>query len=199
MTDTRARIVTATGELFRRNGYHGTSVKQITTASGTTMGSLYHFFPGGKAELAAEVLITSGATYGALFEAFADDPPDAASAIEAFFEGAAALLEELDFIEICAIGTVAREIASTDDGIRRAAQHVFDHWVHAATQRLTTDGIDPAAAQDLAATVVAALEGGILLARTARDSTILRTMSRQMRIIVAAAAPATTGPTPLLP
>ena len=53
MTGTRERIVTATNELFRRRGYNGTSLKDVTVASGATTGSLYHFFPGGKAELAA--------------------------------------------------------------------------------------------------------------------------------------------------
>jgi AcrR family transcriptional regulator len=184
---TRERIVTATGELFRRNGYHGTSMKEITAAAGATMGSLYHFFPGGKDELAAEVLTTSGAAYRALFEAFADEAANATAAVDSFFHGAAAVLDDVDFIEICAIGTVAREVASTNDQLRRAADAVFDSWIDAAARRFETDGFDAATARELGATVVAALEGGILLARTARDSTIMTTMAAHLRTVIDAA------------
>ena len=56
MTDTRARIVEATSALFMRQGCSATGLKAIAEASDATTGSLYHFFPGGKAELTAEVL-----------------------------------------------------------------------------------------------------------------------------------------------
>lgn len=43
--DTKQRIVEASGELFRRQGYTGTGVKQIVEEAGAPFGSLYHFFP----------------------------------------------------------------------------------------------------------------------------------------------------------
>lgn len=68
MTSTRARIVTATTELFRRQGFHGTSLKDVAAGSGAPTGSIYHFFPGGKTELAEASLLESGAAYQQLFE-----------------------------------------------------------------------------------------------------------------------------------
>ena len=53
MVDTRDRIIVATNELFRVHGYNATSLSQISQASGATVGSIYHFFPGGKEALAA--------------------------------------------------------------------------------------------------------------------------------------------------
>jgi AcrR family transcriptional regulator len=44
--ETRQRIITATAELFRRRGFHGTSLKQVTEAAEAPIGSLYHHFPG---------------------------------------------------------------------------------------------------------------------------------------------------------
>ena len=73
MPSTRDRILTATNELFRRNGYNGTSVKQITIAAQVPMGSLYHFFPEGKDQLAREAIETSGPAYQQLFEIIADE------------------------------------------------------------------------------------------------------------------------------
>ena len=48
MPDTRERIIAASSALFMQRGYAGSGLKQIATASEATIGSLYHFFPGGK-------------------------------------------------------------------------------------------------------------------------------------------------------
>ena len=113
MATTRDRIVVATNELFRRYGYNGTSLSQISEASGATIGSIYHFFPGGKEALAVAVIDTTGSVYRQLFESIVADASDTASAYANFFVGAAIVLEESDFIDPCPIGTVAREVANT--------------------------------------------------------------------------------------
>ncbi len=129
MADTRNRLLTATNESFRRRGYNGTSLKQVTEAAQAPTGSLYHFFPGGKDELAAEVITTSGAAYRELFEAIADAADSPGAAVTDFFDGAAAVLEETDFIDPCPIGTVAREVASTNEPLRVATERVFASWI----------------------------------------------------------------------
>ena len=50
----------AGAQMFRRNGYTGTGVKRIAPRPGRQLGSLYHFFPGGKEQLAEEVIRTAG-------------------------------------------------------------------------------------------------------------------------------------------
>jgi AcrR family transcriptional regulator len=52
----RADILPILGELFREHGYEGASLALITERTGLGKGSLYHFFPGGKEEMAAAVL-----------------------------------------------------------------------------------------------------------------------------------------------
>ncbi len=199
MADTRDRILAATNESFRRRGYHGTSIKDVTRAAGATIGSLYHFFPGGKTALAEAVIIESGAAYRRLFELIADEATDPAAAITAFFDGTALVLEDSDFLDVCPIGTVAREVASTDNDLRTATDAVFRSWIDAAAERFTpTTPVTPTTpatpstpaapvsdeARALATTVVAALEGGLILARARRDATILQTIGRQMAGLV---------------
>src|SRR5215467_6996597 len=104
MSDTRTRLLTATNESFRRRGFNGTSLKHITAAAGAPIGSLYHFFPGGKDDLALAAITTSGAAYRQLFELIADAAPDVPSAITDFFDGVAAVLAESDYIDPCPIG-----------------------------------------------------------------------------------------------
>ena len=53
----------STAELFRRQGYAGTGLKQILADANAPFGSLYHFFPGGKEQLGAETILASGRLY----------------------------------------------------------------------------------------------------------------------------------------
>jgi AcrR family transcriptional regulator len=194
MVDTRARLVAAAAELFRRSGFNGTALKDVTSTAEATTGSLYHFFPGGKSELAAAVLTETGAAYQQLFEVIAEEAAGPVEAVVAFFDGAADVLAEIDYIDVCPIGTVAREVASTDDRVRIAADDVFRSWTGAAATRFTAAGIPTAEADQLATTVVAALEGGFILARARRDGQLLRTIGEQMGQLVANAVAAVQAP-----
>jgi AcrR family transcriptional regulator len=184
VTGTRDRILSATNELFRRHGYNGTSLKQITTAAAAPTGSLYHFFPGGKDDLTLAVISTSGESYRQLFELIAEDATDAANAVTDFFEGAALVLEESDYIDPCPIGTIAREVASTSDTLREGTDRVFISWIDTASARFEREGLHHDSAQRLATTIVAALEGGFVIARARRDAEPLRVIGRCMRHLV---------------
>lgn len=182
--ETRDRIITATTELFRRQGYNGTSLKQVTTAAQAPVGSLYHHFPGGKSELARVVLETSGAIFRTLFEMIWDDSESPSDAVSAFFSGAADVLESTDFIDPCPIGGVAREVANTDEELRVAANAVFDSWIESARKRLIAHDLGDSIARDLATTLVSSIEGGFLLARASRNADQLRRTGHQMALLV---------------
>ena len=187
MPSTRDRIVVSTNELFRRHGYNGTSLSQISEASGATIGSIYHFFPHGKRQLAAATILESGEAYRQLFELIAGPYDDPAEGIQAMFDGAAEVLEADDFIDPCPIGTVAREVASVDDELRRATDTVFESWVDTAARTLTR-GADPGPESvALARTLVAMIEGGFVLARARRDADGLRDAGRHAAELVSLA------------
>ncbi len=187
MADTRDRLVATTAELFQRQGFNGTSMKQITDGAKATTGSLYHFFPGGKDELAAEVIRTAGAGYLELFQLVTAVAKTPAEAISMLFEGAAATLEQSDYVDACPIFTVALEVASADEPLRLACDDVFGTWTATATAMFRRDGMAPKAAKALAATVIAALGGAFILARTARDADVMRAVGRNVSTHVDAA------------
>src|ERR1044072_8376037 len=99
--ETKARIMDATADLFRRQGYTGTGIKQIVADASAPFGSIYHFFPGGNEALAGEGTRRFGQPYLELFITIAADAPDVVSGVEAFFTGAAEHLEETDYADAC--------------------------------------------------------------------------------------------------
>lgn len=170
MVDTRDRIIVATNELFRRQGYNGTTLSQISKAAEATVGSIYHFFPGGKEALAVAVIESTGAIYCELFVSIVTQVADPAVAYAEFFAGAATVLEESGFIDPCPVGTVAREVANTSDPIRIAAKNAFNSWIEAASQHLVGAGVMPEDADRLAQVFVATVEGMFVLSRTQRST-----------------------------
>lgn len=177
---TRARIIEASSTLFMRQGLSASGLKQIAQASAATIGSLYHFFPGGKEELAAETLRASGAAYQVLVESIFDAAPDIVSGVRACFTGAAEALESSDFADACPIATVALEVASSDEHLRTVTDEIFASWLTAAEARLHAAGIGRARANELATALIAALEGGFVLSRASKSAAPMHAIGKVM-------------------
>jgi AcrR family transcriptional regulator len=167
---TKDRLLTVSAALFQRQGLAGTGIKQILAEAGAPFSSLYHHFPGGKDELAAEAIRRSGAAYQQLVEEAWDTAPDLATAVAAVFEGAAHTLEVTGFADACPIATVALEVASTNERLRLATAEVFEAWIDGASHRLRSAGIGEASARRTALVVISLLEGAFLLCRAARQT-----------------------------
>jgi AcrR family transcriptional regulator len=145
--------------MFRRNGYTGTGVKQVAAAAGAQLGSLYHFFPGGKEQLAEEVIRTAGPLYGDLVYAILDPYQDLETAITEAFALAAEDLAASDYADACPIATIALEVASTNDHLRRATADVFTDWISRGAALFARHGLgEPTAGASVATAVRQALD-----------------------------------------
>jgi AcrR family transcriptional regulator len=172
--DTKERLVHSSAELFRRQGYNATGLKQILAAANAPFGSLYHFFPGGKEQLGAETIRTSGALYGELFASIVAQAPDVLTAVGDFFDGAARTLIETDYADACPIATVALEVASTNEPLREATADVFDSWIAGASAYFHAVGIPREIARELALSMLCLLEGAFVFCRAMRSTEPLR-------------------------
>jgi len=170
VSTTRQRILEVTGELFARQGYAGTGMNQIVAEGGAALGSIYHFFPGGKAQLCAESIRRSGELYLTLIDAVLGGPDSIADGVRDFFLGAGEQLVRTDYADACPIATIALEVASTDEELRQATAEVFGSWVSAAARHLERGGIPAAEAAPLATFALAALEGAFILCRAYRST-----------------------------
>ncbi|GAA1573521.1 TetR/AcrR family transcriptional regulator [Kribbella sancticallisti] len=185
--DTRSRIRDTATMLFRRNGYSGTGLKRIATDADAPFGSIYHFFPGGKQQLAEETIRTSGAAYGQMVLALLESVPDPVEAVAHAFQAAADDLAASDYADACPIATVALEVAGTNEVLRVATAEVFAAWVSVSEQWFARWVSDQGAARSLAYSMIMILEGAFVLSRAARDPEPLLVAGRSMAGLLLAA------------
>ncbi|WP_426574047.1 TetR/AcrR family transcriptional regulator [Aquihabitans sp. McL0605] len=189
--DTRQRMVKAGAQLLASNGYAATGMLDVVEAAGASRGSIYFHFPDGKPQLVAESLALST---GRALERAARAVADSASTGEAVTrtgEHLAAVLEATGYQLGCPVATVALEVASTDAGLRDTCQDFFDRWRALYTERLLLDGVDRAAADQLATMIISVIEGGLLLSRTAHSTAPLLDACRAAARLLHHATPAT--------
>jgi AcrR family transcriptional regulator len=186
-SDTKQRLIEATAERFRLQGYNATGVKQVVADAGAQLASLYHFFPGGKEALGAEVIRHAGALYGLLWLEVVRPEKSIATGVRKFFDGAAAHLVETDYADACPIATVALEVSSISEPMREACNDVFELWLQGATEDFVAAGVPKKRARELAITFVTLLEGAFLLSRAAKSTEAMTVTGRLMEREVRAA------------
>ena len=138
--ETRDRILDATIRLLRRQGYTATGIKQIVAEGDAPLGSVYHYFPGGKEQIGAEALARSGERIRRTI-ATAADAPDLPAAINNYFVVNAERLHDSDYQRGCPIATVALETASDNERIRKVCEDVFHSWQTTLAEVFTGAGI----------------------------------------------------------
>ncbi|KAA0081809.1 TetR/AcrR family transcriptional regulator [Mycolicibacterium sp. P9-64] len=169
-SDTRARILDAAAELYRRQGMAATGLKQIAAAANAPFGSIYHHFPGGKEQISEEVIYAEGVRYGLLVGHQLAAVTDIVDGLSDIFASAAALLVELDYTEACSIETIALEVASTNERLRIATETVFSDWIDGLTQWFTGTGLPIDVCRSLALSCLTSLEGAFVLCRSLRST-----------------------------
>ncbi|MFW6692468.1 TetR/AcrR family transcriptional regulator [Streptomyces sp. MAR4 CNX-425] len=177
---TRERIVEATSRLLQRQGYEGTSVKEIARAAGATLSSVYHFFPGGKQELAVAAIRHGDAEFAELLSASLAREADPAAAVVACTDALAAGLRDSGWSDGCPVTATALETAGRIPEIQRACTQTYEHWQRLVAERLVTAGFAEADARELAWTVVTTIEGAEGAAQVFRSATPLHLAGRHL-------------------
>ncbi|GAA3594637.1 TetR/AcrR family transcriptional regulator [Nonomuraea rosea] len=169
--DTRERLIESTRELLWERGYVGTSPKAIQARSGAGQGSMYHHFHG-KPDLALAAISRSA-------EELRDRAETAFAGSGTVVERVAAYLRlERDALKGCPVGRLTQDPdVMADPDLRAPIAEVFA-WLTGRLAGLLAEGrtsgelddkLDPAAT---AAALVAALQGGYVLARAAGSAEV---------------------------
>jgi AcrR family transcriptional regulator len=167
-------VVPLVAEVFRELGYEGASMSAITERTKLSKGSLYHFFPGGKEEMAAEILAHVDAWFiGEVFEPLEQEEPHAAldrmwKSVDAYFRSGR---------RVCLVGAFALD--ETRERFAEVIRGYFKRWIKAMNGALMRAGVDAAVAKPLAEDVVVSIQGALTLARALNEDRVFsRTLNR---------------------
>jgi TetR/AcrR family transcriptional regulator, lmrAB and yxaGH operons repressor len=167
----RSDIVPVLAELFREHGYEGASLALIGQRTGLGKGSLYHFFPGGKEEMANAVLAEIEAWFETNLFRPLYEGSDPMAGIMAMFGTVTAYFQSGR--RICLVGLLA--LADARERFAQRIARYFVRWRDALADALIRAGKEPALAEE----IVAAIQGALVLARATHDLEIFpRTISR---------------------
>ena len=156
-----AELLDRLTEVFRRRGYDGATLSVIAAATGLQRSSLYHRFPGGKEQMAAEVARALVGHFSSQVlaplgghEPVEDQLATVAKALLEFYSGGGAGC----LLDILTLGSPG---PATTDALAEAACAWIGGFAAAARQA----GVAPADARRRAEDAIAAIEGGLVLAR----------------------------------
>lgn len=177
-------LIEAASRLFRLRGYYGVGLNDIIEESGIPKGSLYHYFPNGKEELAIEAINHSKLlVIDEIQEVFEriDNPVHAIQAhilhlSEVFGDGSTFIGSP--------IGTIAGEKHSTSEPIRISCQLAFDEWQSIYIKKLVEAGYEQEHSKELSFVLNAMIEGGILLSLTKKSSKPLQAIAKQIPLLL---------------
>ncbi|GAA4672090.1 TetR/AcrR family transcriptional regulator [Frondihabitans cladoniiphilus] len=168
---TRQRIIEATGEQILASGIGGTTLDTVRAATLTSKSQLFHYFPGGKTELVREVALWEGQQLLAAQEPEIHD----LSTYESWERWRAGLVDY--YIGLgrwaCPIGSLATQAAMLDPELEATIAASMRQWRDALAsgiERMRASGlVDPAAdARKLAVSILAAIQGGLVLSQPER-------------------------------
>jgi AcrR family transcriptional regulator len=186
-TSPRDAMIQSAALLIRERGVQATSFSEVLAHSGAPRGSIYHHFPRGKAQLVEEATRYAGEfTAAGLAAALADHDP--AAAIDRFTAIWQRTLTRSDFADGCPVVAVALE-GEAPAGAREAAATAFAAWETLISDALVPHGLPRARADSIASLVIAAIEGGVVLARAQRSTAPLERVASELQRLLVSALP----------
>lgn len=161
---------------FRRRGYDGASLAELSKRTGLAKSSLYHHFPGGKEQMAVDVLAHLDRKMRPVFDSLSDGKAPQAKlgalldAVDAFYAGGklACFLERL--------------CASTDRArFSQPLRTAFAAFMEAFERVCRDAGLGRAAARARAESAVVRVEGALIVSAGTDDTGVFDRTLREIR------------------
>ena len=181
---TRDQVIDRLMTAFRRHGYAGASLAELSKATGLGKSSLYHYFPDGKDDMTRAVLDRLGRQLDeAIFTPLRGEGParrrveGMLAAVDAFYRGGR---------EACLMGNLV--IGETKERFHGELARLFGEWIDALAVALRDAGLPRATARARAADAVIRIEGALVLAGALNDVTpFTRTLAQLSKELLTAA------------
>ncbi len=170
--ETRSHILIESRKLFTLRGFQNSSISSIIAATGVKKGNLYYHFSS-KEELGLAVLLDArDEFYTILAESLRGDDPVAR--ILHSCQMIMGMMQQSNFVGGCLFGNTALEMTDMSSSFAQIIREIFSHWMGLIEKELLQledeaqlkSRLSP---EQIAISIVAILEGGIMLSRVYRD------------------------------
>lgn len=176
----RERMVFSAAQLIRRDGVTATGMREVAEHAKAPRGSLQHYFPGGKDQLVGEALAAAGREVDDMVGELAATATTSRDLVLALLDGLADRMVAAGYAKGCPVATVALEVAATNDDLQPICGGIYAGWQRALADALRADGHDVEESDELAATVLALIEGALVLARAGRSRVPIERTGRRI-------------------
>ena len=179
---TKRLMLASAAEVLRERGAAGVTIDEVLSRSGAPRGSVYHHFPRGRNQILLEALQFAGESMTSAIDNAAAQGPMAL--LHSFVDLWEDVLRESDFAAGCPVAAAA--ISTGDEGPQLSgdAARIFEHWCTALTRSFVADGFADNEAASLATTMLAAIEGAVILCRSLRSGQPLRDVAENLEFLV---------------
>ena len=181
----RGRLVMGAADMIRRRGLNATSVRDLAKHARAPLGSTYHYFPGGKQQVATEAVQFAGAVISRRLVGELRRGP--VVGLRAFLQMWREVVVSNDFRAGCPVLAVSIEEPRDDETAPLdAAAKVFSEWESLLADSLRDHGATRKDAEQVAALIVAAVEGTVAMCRASRSIAPLDRVAVQLERVVQA-------------
>jgi AcrR family transcriptional regulator len=159
-----------------RNGVAGTTMEDVKAAAGASSSQVYHYFADKQALVLAVIEFQTDAIVGG--QEWLWDRLDTVEGLRSWRDHAIRLQRERECHGGCAIASLGSELAETDEVARAACAAGFariEAGIREGLQAMSARGELAGDPDELAVTMLAAIQGGLLLSQVRRDTQPLAT------------------------
>jgi TetR/AcrR family transcriptional repressor of lmrAB and yxaGH operons len=177
-SESRAKMVRSAASLIRTRGVSATSFSDVLADSGAPRGSIYHHFPEGKEQLAADAIrLTSDWVVSRQRACRATTP---AGVLGCFIDMWRQVVVASGGAAGCVVAGVAIDTVAGEPGLIDVVRVTFRPWVDLLAAQLEAVGVPAARAARIATATVAGMEGALILCRAEGDSAPLETVAAEL-------------------
>ena len=161
-SDSRERMVRSAASLIGSRGVSATSFSDVLSDSGAPRGSIYHHFPDGKEQLAAEAVRWTSDRVIAHLRAGTETTPEAV--LSRFIQLWRQVVVASNASSGCVVAGVALDTGA-EDGLLDVARETFRSWETVLAGQLEQTGIPARRARGISLATLAGMEGALILCR----------------------------------
>jgi TetR/AcrR family transcriptional regulator, lmrAB and yxaGH operons repressor len=180
----RGAIINSAVTLFRQRGYSATGLNDIVEASGAPKGSLYYYFPAGKASIAVAAVQEAARRVADTVARLARETSSTGALLKGHARLLAGWMRKSGFRDGCPITTVLLELAPQDRAVAQAGRDAYLARLAILEEKLMADGFPAARAKRLAGLCVSAMQGALIQARVERTGAPIEAAAEELATIL---------------